>query len=115
MHPNRRDQNQVKMIAQFSSLIKVWQLVVNPLNAFVFGGVLAKLPQTSRRLHRDHIPTALCQSRSISAAAGADVQRKAGFAVQLGQPVAVDLFKDYGLVLAEIALGVLAIGGYAHY
>ena len=89
-------------------------MIVNPLNAFVFGDILAKLPQGSRRLHRDQVPTALCQRRGISTASGADVQSKAVFLFQQRQPVAVYLIKNQELVLIEELLGLLIAESVRH-
>lgn len=74
------------------------------------GCCLTKPTQLRRRLDRHNVPSTFRQRQRIAAAACTHIQRETGFLVQVGEPVAVDLFEGQGLVLVEISLGSPVIG-----
>ena len=114
VHPNRRHQHQIKPVTEFSDLAQIRQRVIHPLDTAMGRCRLTKPTQLRRRLHRHNVPATLRQCQRIAAAAGTYIEREPGFLVQLGEPVAVDLFEGQGLVLGEEFLGVFVVRTVTH-
>src|SRR5690554_2973486 len=109
MHPNSRNQNQLKAITQGAYMGKVRQAVVKPLHRQTLGCLFAQLPQAFGRFYGQYVPTTGGQGSRIAPAAGTNIQGKAGLLWQVSQPVVVNILKAQALVLLKEALGITTI------